>query len=579
MRGPVHFLPLLTTVAAIAFALILVRRYRSRGGRHLAWWAIGMVTYAGGTAAESWVTLFGWDVTVFRLWYVLGALLGGAPLALGSAYLHAGRRAGDIFAASVVAVVGLGAIAVFASPIDYSQVETWRLSGRVLVWQWVRYISPFVNLFAVIFLIGGAIRSAILFGRMPGLRHRAIGNWLIAIGAILPGIGGSFARFGHVEVLYVTEFIGLLLIYAGYRLVTGGDPFPGLAGINTPMQTSLPGTIRLSALLLVALSACATDSPSGPVTSATATIAVDASQTYAYVRLGDPAQTANVPDPLASTAWDLGLFATTVTANGGSAGPGGVTVHCLCANAGATNEQLQGFSPSNQEQAFELVTAAQIPADAGFGADSLSPAIAGWYTGVGGQASVRQRSWLIRRGSTLGKFRITSLQGQSAQNAGSISFEFALQSAPGAAFGTTSQATVDVRGGPVYYDLVNRAVTTASGSWDLRFSAFEIRTNGGVSGAGSMMALPDDAMPFAQISAQYAALPPAAAFRRDAYSGVFNSRPWYRYNITGTDNQIWPLFNVYLVKRGSEVWKVQLTSYYRSDGASRHITLRYARIR
>ncbi|MGE5692910.1 MAG: hypothetical protein ACM3YF_03925, partial [Candidatus Zixiibacteriota bacterium] len=40
----------------------------------------------------------------------------------------------------------------------------------------------------------------------------------IAVGAILPGIGGSFSRMGHTEVLYVTEFIGLLLIYRGYRL-------------------------------------------------------------------------------------------------------------------------------------------------------------------------------------------------------------------------------------------------------------------------------------------------------------------------------------------------------------------------
>jgi hypothetical protein len=41
---------------------------------------------------------------------------------------------------------------------------------------------------------------------------------LIAVGAILPGIGGAFTRFGHTEVLYVTELLGLLFIYAGYRL-------------------------------------------------------------------------------------------------------------------------------------------------------------------------------------------------------------------------------------------------------------------------------------------------------------------------------------------------------------------------
>ena len=47
-----------------------------------------------------------------------------------------------------------------------------------------------------------------------------LGNWLIAIGALLPGIGSSFTVFGFVEVLFVTEFIGIILIWAGYRAMT-----------------------------------------------------------------------------------------------------------------------------------------------------------------------------------------------------------------------------------------------------------------------------------------------------------------------------------------------------------------------
>ena len=39
---------------------------------------------------------------------------------------------------------------------------------------------------------------------------------------ILPGIGGSFTRFGHVEVLYVTELVGIVLIYFGFRFNVGG---------------------------------------------------------------------------------------------------------------------------------------------------------------------------------------------------------------------------------------------------------------------------------------------------------------------------------------------------------------------
>ena len=79
-------------------------------------------------------------------------------------------------------------------------------------------MTPFINLYSVFFLAGGAVVSALRFRKAPGLRHRYLGNILIAVGALLPGIGGAMTRAGYVEVLYVTEFVGLLLIYWGYRL-------------------------------------------------------------------------------------------------------------------------------------------------------------------------------------------------------------------------------------------------------------------------------------------------------------------------------------------------------------------------
>ena len=217
MRGTVHFIPIITTLVALAFASAVFRRYRERGGLHLLWWSIGLVTYAIGAGTESATTLFGWRESIFRAWYITGALLGGAPLAQGSVYLHLSRRTADRLTIALVSVVAIGSVCVLLSPIDYSIVEPFRPSGRVLVWHWVRLISPFVNLYALVFLAGGAIASAIQYARTRGSVDRVIGNCSIAVGAVLPGIGGTFTRFGHVEVLYVTELLGLLLIYAGYR--------------------------------------------------------------------------------------------------------------------------------------------------------------------------------------------------------------------------------------------------------------------------------------------------------------------------------------------------------------------------
>jgi hypothetical protein len=42
--------------------------------------------------------------------------------------------------------------------------------------------------------------------------------WYI-VGALLSGIGGTYTRMGFVYVLFVTEFIGLLLIYTRYIII------------------------------------------------------------------------------------------------------------------------------------------------------------------------------------------------------------------------------------------------------------------------------------------------------------------------------------------------------------------------
>jgi len=215
----VHFIPIVTTLLAIPFALEIFRRYRAHPERlHLLWWALGIATYGVGTFTESLTSVFGWQEPVFRAWYVSGALLGAAPLAQGTVYLMLSRRVAHALTALLIVYVVLASVAVYLSPIDYTLVETHRLSGRVFAWQWVRRFSPFVNLYAVVFLIGGAILSALRYSADPATHHRMWANVLIALGAILPGIGGTATRMGHVEVLYVTELVGLLLTWTGYRM-------------------------------------------------------------------------------------------------------------------------------------------------------------------------------------------------------------------------------------------------------------------------------------------------------------------------------------------------------------------------
>lgn len=220
-----HYLPIATTLFTAFFASMLFRHYvRKPDSLHLMWWGFGVITYGAGTLLESLITIFGWNEFFFRGWYITGALLGGAPLAQGTVYLFLKRKTAHILTIALVSVISFGAIMVLLTPLDHALVNPSLPQGKVIEWSWVRLISPFINTYAVIFLVGGAIYSALKYRKLSEMRHRALGNTLIAVGAILPGIGGAMSRAGHTEVLYVAEFVGIILIYFGYkRCISNSD--------------------------------------------------------------------------------------------------------------------------------------------------------------------------------------------------------------------------------------------------------------------------------------------------------------------------------------------------------------------
>jgi hypothetical protein len=205
------------------FAASLYRRYRIRRAPHLWWWTFGIVTYGLGTAIESAITLAGNTVVLTKAWYIAGALLGGYPLAQGSLYLSWRRTVANRLTVVSLAFVIVSAVLVILSPVRLDALEPTRPSGAILGWAWVRLLTPFINLYAVFFLIGGAIRSAWRHYFDRGHGYRAAGNALIALGAIMPGIGGSFAKAGLVEALYVGECVGLIVIWIGDRVCSRQD--------------------------------------------------------------------------------------------------------------------------------------------------------------------------------------------------------------------------------------------------------------------------------------------------------------------------------------------------------------------
>jgi len=135
-------------------------------------------------------------------------------------YLLASRKTANRLTWITLPFIGVVALLVILSPVVPDALEPYRPSGSIIGWTWVRGLTPFINLYAVFFLVGGAFYSAWRYMKSPGTGHgqRALGNVFIAVGGILPGIGGTMAKTGVIEALYIGEFAGLILIWFGFAL-------------------------------------------------------------------------------------------------------------------------------------------------------------------------------------------------------------------------------------------------------------------------------------------------------------------------------------------------------------------------
>jgi hypothetical protein len=240
MGDAVYYIPIFTTVLSLAFTGVVLHRWRLRRSSHLLWWAGGIFVFGVGTFMEGYTALFGWHPAIFRAWYISGALLGGAPLAQGTAFLLLPRKTAFRLAVALVVYVAVASVFVLLTPLDASLADDHKLAGDVIEWSWVRGFSPLVNTYAFLMLVGGAIYSAVHYRRSGNEPDRVVGNILIAVGAVLPGIGGSFTRFGYTEVLYVTECVGLITIYAGYRFNIRNRPAASSPVATAPRTALLP---------------------------------------------------------------------------------------------------------------------------------------------------------------------------------------------------------------------------------------------------------------------------------------------------------------------------------------------------
>jgi hypothetical protein len=204
-----------TTFVSGAFAIAVVLRYtRKRRPSHLAW-AIGLLLFAVAAFNGYLARSGGATEDEYRLFYLFGAIVNVAWLALGTVFIIAPRY-GRAALAAVVVLTAVAAYAVFTTPVDIAvAVDTGRgfPDGSL-----PRILAAIGSGVGSLVLIGGAMWSAWVFLRRRDQGRRALANVIIATGVFIAAAGGTVAFTGASGVLELTNLLGVSVMFVGFLL-------------------------------------------------------------------------------------------------------------------------------------------------------------------------------------------------------------------------------------------------------------------------------------------------------------------------------------------------------------------------
>ncbi len=226
-----HYIPILSTLVTFTFVAAVFNRYRYKQGMHLLFWGVGLAFYGLGTLSEV-VMSFTYSTLVLKIWYLSGAMLTAAWLGQGTVFLLVRKRKRAMAMALVLIALSLAGIGLVAlAPVteaakayNTAQPISTQYKDILVRSSWVTLLTVLLNIYGTLGLVGGALYSAYLFWRKRVLANRLVGNLLIAGGALLPAMAGSFVQAGLVDILYASELFGVILMYGGFLQATKPQP-------------------------------------------------------------------------------------------------------------------------------------------------------------------------------------------------------------------------------------------------------------------------------------------------------------------------------------------------------------------
>jgi len=223
------------TLLATAFAMLTLERFLARGRRHELMWTIALAMFALGSLGLWLGAAIGWTEWTFKLFYLFGAVLNVPFLALGTVYLLAQRRTGDVAAGTVSLLAAFAAGIVVAAPVLAIIDPDALPQGSAVFGIGPRIAAGVGSGVAALVIFGGAIWSAfrLLSGRRRAITagpspissgRLAAGNLLIALGVLVLSAGGLLnSVVDEMDGFAISLVIGIAVIFVGFLVTMAGS--------------------------------------------------------------------------------------------------------------------------------------------------------------------------------------------------------------------------------------------------------------------------------------------------------------------------------------------------------------------
>ena len=231
-----------TAVSTVFAQATLVRWSQSRQPHQRAW-AIALAQFAMAAAMLVVGSTTGWNQQVYRVFFLLGAVLNVPWLALGTVYLLAGTKWGQRIERGLWVLTGVAIGVLTSAPMHAELIRKDRVpDGKVVFGVFPRVLAAVGSSVGALVVLVGTVYSIVRFARNRSRTDsgisagRMIGaNLCIAVGTMILGSTGALKGVagGKDQGFVLGLALGISVIYAGFVL----------AAPRNARRTTLPANV------------------------------------------------------------------------------------------------------------------------------------------------------------------------------------------------------------------------------------------------------------------------------------------------------------------------------------------------